>query len=567
MRPIYYDTVIRLAALIAVAVLFSSCSKPPAADSPLAYAPADTPYVYGNLEALLAATVEQLSRPMQDYWPTLFGLYETILKDAKPAIDDTSQKIATALLEEIKTHNTWDKLRQIGLKPDARVAIYGVGLVPVLRMELGDPAAFKAEVARVEANAGAKLPVARTGDQEYWQPGNDTLTAAIAVQGNHLVITLFPPKASDDLKQTLLGVKRPAQNIADAGTLQALAKQYAYSPHGEGFVDFVRLVEILSKPLAGSDAEFAQTLGLPAIASDATCRAEYLEIAHKFPRAVFGAEEMSPQRMRIATQLEIDTRIAQQFASAIGAAPGTGAASEGAIDFSIALPVLKLKDFWIAQTDAVAAKPYACEKLHPLNEGFAASKTKVDVTVPPPLSDLTGFRASMSKFELAQGSSKIPDVAGKLLLATSNPMAALAMAQLALPELQKVKIGTDGKPVAVPADLLPPGSPPITVAMSDKAIALATGADDVASLGAWLAAPAATTPVFLRMHFSGVVYGWMARSFEAMKQSMPADKQSQFQLQTQMFGMYEKWLRSSDFTLTATSTGIRMQQTIELNSP
>ena len=557
----------RLAALIAVAAVFSSCSKAPAPDSPLAYAPADTPYVYANLEALPAATVEQLSKPIQDYWPTLFDLYETILKDAKPAIDDTSRKIATALLEEIKTHNTWDKLRQIGLKPDARVAFYGVGLVPVLRMELGDPAAFKAEVARVEGNAGAKLPVAKTGDHEYWQPGNDTLTAAIAVQGSHLVITVFPPNASDALKQTLLGVKRPAQSIADAGTLQALAKQYAYSPYGEGFVDFVRLVEVLSKPLAGSDAEFAQALGLPAIASDAACRAEYLEIAHKFPRVVFGAEEMTAQRMRIATQLEIDTHIAQQFASAIGAAPGTGAPSQGAIDFSIALPVLKLKDFWIAQADAVAAKPYACEKLHSLNEGFAASKAKVDVTVPPPLSDLTGLRASVSKFELAQGSSKVPDVAGKLLLATNNPMGALGMAQLMLPELQKIKISPDGKPVALPADLLPASAPPLTVAMSDKAIAFATGADDIASLGAYLAEPAATTPVFVRMHFSGVVYGWMARSFEAMKQSMPADKQSQFQLQTQMFGMYEKWLRSSDFTLTATPAGIRMQQTIELNSP
>jgi len=557
---------IRFAALIAVAGLFSSCSKPPAGDSPLAYVPADTPYVYGNLQALPATTVEQLSRPMQDYWPTLFDLYESILKDA-PAIDEPSRKIATALLEEIKTHNTWDKLRQIGLKPDARMAFYGVGLVPVLRMELGDAAAFKAEVARVEQNAGTKLPVARTGDQEYWQPGNDTLAAAIAIQGNHLVITLFPPKSSDALKQALLGVKRPAQSIAEAGTLQALAAQYSYSPYGEGFVDFVRLVDILSKPLAGSDAEFAQTLGLPALASDAACRAEYLEIAHKFPRVAFGAEEMSGQRMRIATQLEIDTRIAQQFASAIGAAPGTGAPSQGAIDFSVALPVLRLKDFWIAQADAVAAKPYACATLHSLNDGFAASKAKVDVTVPPPLSDLTGLRASMSKFEPAQGSSKIPDIAGKLLLATNNPMAALAMAQLALPQLRGVKISADGKPVALPADLLPPGAPPITAAMSDKAIAFATGADDIASLGAWLAAPAATTPVFMRMHFSGVVYGWMARSFEAMKQSMPAEKQSQFQLQTQMFGMYEKWLGSSDFTLTATPTGIRMQQTIELNSP
>ena len=33
------------------------------------------------------------------------------------------------------------------------------------------------------------------------------------------------------------------------------------------------------------------------------------------------------------------------------------------------------------------------------------------------------------------------------------------------------------------------------------------------------------------------------------------------------FGLYEKWLRSNDFTLTAAPTGIVMQQTIELNTP
>jgi hypothetical protein len=490
-----------------------------------------------------------------------------MLKDAKLGLDERTGKIVSALLEELKTHNTWDKLRQIGLKPDARAALYGVGLVPVLRIELGDPGAFKAEVARVEQIAGAKLPVAKTGDQEYWQPGGEMLAAAIAIQGSHLVVTLFPPNASDALKQTLLGVKRPAQSIADAGKLQALAKQYSYSPYGEGFVDFVRLVEILSQPLTGSDAEFAQALGLPAITSDATCRAEYLQIAHKFPRWVFGAEEISAQRMRMASQLEIESGAAGQIASAAGAAPGTGEPSQGAVEFSIALPVLKLKDFWIAQADAVAAKPYACATLHSLNDGFAASRARIDVTVPPPLSDLTGLRVSLSKFALGQTPAATPDVAGKLLLATTNPMAALGMAQLAMPPLQTIKISTDGKPVALPAELLPPSAPPLTVAMSDKAIAFATGADDVASIGAYLAAPAAATPIFLRLHFSGVVYGWMARAFEAMKASMPADKQNQFEQQIVMFGMYEKWLRSSDFTLTATPTGIQMKQTIDLNTP
>src|SRR5262249_25771782 len=156
-------------------------------------------------------------------------------------LDERTRRVLVALLEELKTHANWNRLREIGLKPDARVAFYCVGFVPVLRMELGDAAAFKAEVARIEQSAGVRMTVAKAGDQEYWLAGNDTIAAAIAVEGAQLVVTVLPPNASDALKRTLLGVERPAQNLAAAGTLEALAKQNGYSRYGEGFVDFVRL--------------------------------------------------------------------------------------------------------------------------------------------------------------------------------------------------------------------------------------------------------------------------------------------------------------------------------------
>ena len=545
------------AVVLALFALLAACGKqqPTAQDTPLAFVPADAPYAYANLEPLPAAVTEQWSRPMQEYWPTMFGMYEGMLADAKNSMDDRTRTIVLALLEEVKTHDSWDKLREIGIKPDARVAFYGIGLVPVVRVELGNAGAFRAEVARVEQNAGAKLPVAKIDDLEYWQPGDDTMKAAIAIQGNHLVITLLPAKASDALKRTLLGITRPA-----------IAKQYAYAGFGTGYFDVVRVVERLGKPLAGSDAEFAQTLGLPSLSLDADCQREYLEIARKFPRIVAGAQELTPQRMRMASQLEIEGTLARQIAAAFDAAPGSADAAQGAIDFSVSLPVLKFKDFWIAQADAVAAKPYACAKLKPLNELFAQSKARIDVVVPPPLSDFTGVRASISDFKMAAG-AKTPEIAGKLLLAFSNPGTAVSMAQLMMPPLQKLKIAPDSKPVLVPADLLPPSAPVLSVAMSDKGIAFATGPTEVASLPAYLAAPAASAPLFLRLHFGGAVYGWMARAFDNFKDSSPEAAQKNFATQAKLFGMYEKWLRSNDIALTATPTGIAMQQTIELNSP
>jgi hypothetical protein len=557
----------RLLLALGVSVL-AACSKPAGKDElPLAYVPADTPYVYANIEPTPAPIIEQWSKRMQAYLPTLLSLYDHALDRAGATGDADSQralKIAHALLDELETHADWDKLRQIGFKPDAHVAFYGVGMVPVLRLELADPAMFRAEVARVEEKVGEKMPVAKTGAQEYWQLGNDPIAAVIAIEGSHLVLTALPPQADDTLKQTLLGVTPPAQSLLAAGTLQALAKQYGYTPYGAGFIDIVRLTERLTSAAAGSDAAFAKALGMPMTGSDETCRADYLEIARKFPRLVAGAEELGTQRVRISAQLEIESGLAQQLATALGSAPGTGAAGEGIADISVALPILRLKDFWLKQADAVTAKPFACPSLAALNDGYRSSRQNIDVTVPPPASDLTGVRFTLDKFDFAQA-QVIPDIAGRVLMASNNPTAALAMAQLAMPGLAKLKIPADGKPVPVPAGIAPPGTPPLAVAMSDKAIAIAAGTGEDALLGAYLAAPAASDAVFLRMHFSGAFYGVLAKAFDMLKAKMPADQQAQFDQQRQMFAMYEKWLRTIDISLTAVANGIALRETIEQN--
>ena len=420
-------------------------------------------------------------------------------------------------------------------------------------------------MAHVEDKIGEKIPLAKTGTQEYWQLGNEKIAAVIAIEGSHLVVTAVPPGAGDALKQTLLGVTRPAQNLADAGTLESLAKQYGYSPYGEGFIDFVRLMERLGNGPAGSDAEFAKALDLPVSPVDATCRSELLEIAHKFPRLVGGAEEISALRVRISAQMEIEPVLAEQIAAAFGAAPGTGQPGAGVVDIGISLPVLKLKDFWIKQADAVAAKPFACAGLVKLNNSYRESRQKVDVTVPPPFSDLTGVRFTLDKIDMNSASGAMPVVAGKLLMASTNPMAALAMAQLAVPGLADLKSSADGKPVPLPAGLAPAGTPPLFVAMSDKALAVATGEGEDATLGAYLGAPPASEPVFMRMYFSGKIYALMAQSFEKMKAVLPADKQSYYDDQAKLLGMYEKWLRSGEITFVATKSGIAMHETVEQN--
>ena len=558
----------RFAALAVGAVLLAACGKKSADNTaPLAFVPADTPYVYANIEPAPAAVTEQWSRRMHEYLPAALGVYENALDRIGVAKPDHAHAIAAAraLIDTLKTHDTWDRLRELGLKPDMRVAFYGVGLVPVLRLELGDATKFRATIADIEHKSGAALPTAKVGDQDYWYLGDEKVVALFAIEGSQFVATVAPAKASDALKRTLLGVDRPARLLADSGDLERLARQYGYSNYGEGFFDVVKIAERLTGPAQGSDLEIAQALGLPTGGSDAACKNEYVELAHKFPRFVMGATELNAQRVRIAAQLEMQPALATQLAATLTAAPGTGKPGEGVLDVSLSLPVLKLKDFWIAQADAVAAKPFACASLAQLNSGFANLKTKIDITVPPPASDLTGVRLTLDSFDFGAGPTPMPVLSGKLLMGSDNPAVALAMAQMAVPQLKDVKLAADGKPVALPPGTIPKLDLPAFAAMSPKALAVAIGNGEGATLGAYLATPAANEPVFLRMSFSGKFYGMLAHAFDNVKAMMPADKQAQFTQQSKLMAVYENWIRSADIEMVATPTGIMLRETVEQN--
>ena len=554
----------RLAALICTLALVAACGKSTPSGSgdalPLAFAPADTPYAYANLEPLPADVLAAQSKHMHVFWPMMFDQYDAILTNG--ALGEKPRKIISAIVDELRPRDSFDKLRELGFKPDGHLAFYGIGLIPVLRIELSDPVAFKAMLARIEAKVGEKIPTGKTGAQEYWQFGDAQMSVVVAVQNSHLVLTLWAPEVSDEVKQTLLGLTRPAKTLADAGTLQAIAKQYGYAPYGEGYFDFVALVQRLSSAPTGSDLEMAKAMKLPTdgAITDPVCKAEILAIAQTFPRVLVGSEAIAPNHVKIGMQFEMAASLAQQIAAAVTPAPGTGVAPQGLMDFSLSVPILKLKDFWLKQVDAIAAKPFACPQLAGINESFRSSKETVDTTIPPPLSDLTGIRVTLTRITPGATPSAQPDVAGKFLIGTSNPLVAIGMAQLALPQLKDLKIAADGKPVALPAGLAP-NAPPMTVAVSDKAIAMATGKGEEANLGEFLAAAPAATPVFMRVQFSGAVYGLMARYGDVLKLHQGKSAIDQ----TKLLSMYEKMLRSIEFTFEANANGVVMHETVDTN--
>ena len=149
---------------------------------------------------------------------------------------------------------------------------------------------------------------------------------------------------------------------------------------------------------------------------------------------------------------------------------------------------------------------------------------------------------------------------------TFGLLAAVGMAQMAVPQLKDLTITIDGKPVALPASLLPASAqlPPMWLAMTDKAIALAAGQGSEATLGAYFAAPPSTTPVFLRLHFTGALYGLLGKYADLMQAAMPAEQKARFAKQTELFSLYEKMIRAGEFTFEANANGIGLRETVDL---
>src|SRR5690606_32966346 len=149
----------------------------------------------------------------------------------------------------------------IGLDTQALSAVYGVGLVPVARLTLADPAAFRAFVARLEQRSGETLPTGRVDDVDYWQltSAEAPLRGVFALHGNHLVATIAPV-GDDAALRSLLGIERPANALRDGGELAALNARYGFSPYASGYVDSARIVALLTSPATPLENAFLQAM-------------------------------------------------------------------------------------------------------------------------------------------------------------------------------------------------------------------------------------------------------------------------------------------------------------------
>ncbi|MGN6280228.1 hypothetical protein [Frateuria sp.] len=507
----------RTLALALAGLLLAACGHKDK-DAPLAFVPADTPYVVANLDVLDDDTRAALLAQADAQMPAEVTQLRAAADEMAQKDPDTAN-LLRAFAKELDGKTVESFAQGAGLDLKGYSALYGLGLAPVLRFQLSDTDAFGAFVGRLETAYGKKLDVANLDKQSYRRHVSAATGTQLilAVVGKQAVAAILPADASQPLLRQALGLDRPAQNLQDDGRLAKLAKAKGYEKWAVGELDLTRALPLAASgkdPLfnallkARAQAESAKT-GEPVanqLQIPPSCQADATRIASRVPELSFGYTRLEAKHQDMRWDVSLASDISQAFSGLKVDLPGLGATqTTSPFEFFLGLPVAQVRAFWSAQADAVAAKPFTCPALTDLNDTFAKLGQNMQKAAIPPFGDLLGLGLSLDSFSPGQANA-MPQFTGRLVLGTSNPAGLLAMGQMMTPALAQLKLTADGKPVALPPTLANMFGQPAWLAMGPKSLGLGIGAGEDGKLADALKAPVGNAGQMLRMHLSGQMY-------------------------------------------------------------
>jgi hypothetical protein len=507
----------RVLALALSGLMLAACSHKDK-DAPLAFVPADTPYVLANLDVLNDDTRQAILSQVDAEMPAQVVQMKA-QADQLAATDPDMAKYLRTVAGEFDGKTAEQLMQETGIDPKGHAALFGLGLAPVLRIELADAKAFDGFVAKMQNDYGKKFDVATLGTQNYQRyiATASHLQVIIAVVGKQAVLALLPEDAPQPMLRQVLGLDRPAKSVQDTDRLTDLAKAKGYAPWAVGLVDFTRLLPLVSggqDPLSQAllktraESESAKT-GEPVanlMQVPPSCQTDANRIAARIPQMSMGYTTLDDKHRDMRFDVSLASDIVSAFNGLKIELPGLGSDPTAPFELSLALPMPQLRAFWGAQADAVAAKPFTCPMLDNLNDSFSSLGETVQKAAVPPIGDLLGLHVALDNYT-TNPSGGMPKFSGRLLIGTNNPAGLLAMAQVTSPLIAGVKLTDNGNPVVLPAQITNALGEQGWAAMGAKSLGVAVGTDEDGKLADMLKQPGGDAGQLMRVHLDGDMYG------------------------------------------------------------
>ena len=578
LKAIPFKTVLAFC-FLSLAVLACTDSSDKTASAPtldpglLKYVPADTPYVFAMLDPLPDEVADKLEPRIDAILTSYQGVLRTVVqisaeKLAESEDDKGLPEEAAAALEEFAGLLTIEGFRSAGIERDSTMVMYGVGLLPVLRMTLSDGKLLDAAIARIEAKAKDSMSVATIEGQSYRYAGNDQGRLIIAVIDDEFVLSIVPTNLPDDLLKTVLGLTLPTTSIADSGELQKIIDDNGFLSHSVSLVDFERIVATFLDDQSGVNQELLALMEYDGSELGDVCKAEIREMAGIAPRIVAGYTEMSVDKFVSNMILQVRSDIATGLATLPAPVPGLGSEQGGLFAFGMSIDMIAARSFYTERLDAMEADPYECDLFAEIQEGVEQGREALNQPIPPIVYGFKGFLAVVENINGMDLANNQPPTSADLrvLVATDNAEGLLAMGAMFSPEIAALDIQPDGEPVKFESRQLAGVVDMAYVAMTDNALALSIGEGTKARLGEMLSAAINEPHPFLSMEIDADrYYDFIANTMvvedDEEDQTPPELKAAISEIMVVVGDMFSRMAFQVEFT----ERGIEFPSTMELS--
>ncbi|HEX2138452.1 MAG TPA: hypothetical protein VHG33_01950 [Woeseiaceae bacterium] len=543
----------------------------------LRYVPADTPYVFAMPKRVPDEVREKLGAGTAE----ILDAYRKLVQAAinQPPEDPENAELTaeerrriSAHIDELAAMITPEGIPAAGIDRDSTAAIYGVGLLPVLRVTLSDGALFNDAFAKLEERAGKPMEVATIDGHSYRYAGDEMGTLILAMIDDQLVVSLVPTGLPEDLLRSVLGLTLPANSIADSGALAELAETYGYEEYGLGILDVERIAATFLDEQSGINQWLLTTMEHDTKALTDVCKAEIRSMAGIVPRVVTGYTELSVENINTKSVFELRSDLAAGLQTITAPVPGLGAKQGGLFSFGMSIDMPAAREFYSARLEAMAADPYECELFADLQAGVAQGRAALNQPVPPVVYGIRGFLAVIDEIQGLDIQKKQPPtkIDMRFLLATDNAPGLLAMGAMFSPEIAGLNLQPDSKPVKLEIPALSSNVDAAYLAMSEDALALSVGSGSEAGLTEMLKASAPQPAPFMSMDMDAArYYGFlgdaMAGNLTTSDDPDEAQAAEMVQATSGMMKAFEKLFSRVSFDVQFTERGIEIPSRMSLS--
>lgn len=572
----------RTAQILAVCIcLVFGIAGPAAAKSALTdtsgilkYVPDDTPYVFATGDALpddlldfMEPQIDEVLKAYQVFFREIFRGAMT-KNSADMSIEDIQKY--SAIVDELANLLSIEGIRNAGIERHAAMVVFGNGLLPVIRIELADPAKFEVVIKRLEAAAGDSMKTGEVGGTTYRYAGDDEAQIIIGVFEGDAVFALAPANVDEDRLKAIVGLTPPATSIAETGRLLKISKEYGFSEYYIGFIDNLRIAAVFLDEPAGMNAVLLESVEYNFEDVSKTCRSEILDVVAIVPRMVVGYGEINMQQMNAKMVIELRDDIAKGMSTLSALVPGLGIDAGGLLSFGMSLNVPALYAFAEARLDAIEADPFECEYFAEIQAGVAAGRAALEQPLPPFVTGLRGFKAdieSLGDYEL--GSDEPPDdINASLVVAMEDAEAAYLMGTMMSADLATVDLQPDGVPVPLALPQLQAVAKAAYAAMTENALAIAIGSESRTRVSEVISASSIEPPPIMSVSVDATAYyALIAKSMmeeqdeEGEENPLPeAARIALSDAMKSMGAMYDRVLMDVQFT----SRGIEISSSVTL---